>query len=306
MENYKEIEEKVNTTYKKLIVFSVIVLGVSLHFKQSLLNTSNFSRHPFGFMLLGMMVVNIMFLVIWNIGLIIICKYFEIGSTIFPIITNIISYIGTLVFFIAKGLHPSNIFLIILGVLITVIMFVIGLVFGWFGYYQVCILQDLKVKSKYVAEVYFSHQRNVDIYNEKIREYNKMNQRIHEIGKAVSEKYDYKDIQYMNENSMPKYDADNIHMFNCEGALDYLNRIEKYQKNNTKIQRKMQNQEDYIDSTIKKKEGLLNEAERNINRINVGNTSRLNEFFRDSTRPAFHSLKEKKKYEKKIKSLKGR
>lgn len=186
------------------------------------------------------------------------------------------------------------------------VIFAIGLLLGWLEYYHICILQELKGRSKELAEFYFSHQKNVDKYNEKIREYNKMNQRINEIGKAVSENYNYKDIQYMNENSMPNYDADNIHMFTCEGASDYLSKIEKYQKTNTKIEKKMQNQEVYINSTIRKKESLLNEAERNINRINADNTTHLNKFFQDSTRPAFRSLKEKKKYEKKIKSLKGR
>lgn len=308
MENYYEIKRQANITYFKLFVLSLLI-GIPIFFyEKDILLYYEKSTHLFGYMILCSILASVLLYVVGCILLMMVCKLFNSTSGLAIIVLEVLGYIGFTIYEIKKQICPSNVWMIILGVLITLILFIVGLVIAVMVYMNVCTIQELCIKSKMLAEGLSSYQTDVDFYNEKADDYNETNYRIHQVGRKVSEKYKYKIVNRVKGNmNIPQYYSGNIHMFNCVGTSQYYREIGKYQKKIRKTQNKMNEQGTYIDSVVDKKKGLLEQVERNAKRIkNPSNTEKLNEIFRDSTLPAFRSLKQKKLHEEKIKSIERR
>lgn len=302
------LEHKVNITYIKMIVISSVVFMLVFLGEYALL-TNNKCR-GFGFFILSSILENLLFFSVLSVLLIVGCKLTGNTSHIYVaigIIVQIGCYVGFVIYLTAQKKFEINIWQTILAIVISIILFLIAIIFSGGCYLNIVALNNLVPKTIQLIDFDDKYQHELEKYNEKVMLYNEMNHRIEEVGRAVDKKYKYKEINIITGyKERPHFDFSSMFMFNLFSIYNYFSSIDMYQIKCEKNLGKMDEQNKYITTILDMKTGVLKETERNVERINNPMfTDTLKQVFVEPTRKGYNSLK-KRKYEKKIKSIESR
>lgn len=291
--------------YKKLLLFSIVIGSTMVFFVVCMFTNTEKINHSFLCMILCSIFINIFLYCVGNILLLTITRFPFIVFTIGVIAINLLGYIIVTVCEISHKVCPSNVIMVILGVLVTLILLIVHLIAILFLYSNVYTMEELCLKSEELSKVFSLYQKEVSLYNSKVIKYNKMNGSIQRVSSAIDEEFKYNEINCISENmTIPHYYVGNINMFHCSATTDYFDKIDNFQKEAGKTQKKISKQGVYLDYVLKEKENLLTETERNVERIKtLSSIEGLSKIFKDTTRPAFQLLKKRKLYERKIKSI---
>lgn len=308
MENYYEIKKKVNEIYYKLLVISFGLFFLLSYFEYNIVWSANCDSRLFAYTILSSVVADVIAFTLTPIILVLRCRLCskELASgSVIGVFLHVLCYVGIMIYIIYGKRCTLNVWMIIMGVVLSAIMLIVTLIPSWFCYKNIVTLQLLCLRSKQVINFFVDFQSDIDTYNFKISEYNNINLRIEKVGETVSKKYKYKKIRNIQKKvDIPVYSVSNIHMLYCINADDYLKDADKYIKKGSKKQNGIEIKITYIDAVIAKKQQLLIETERNAERIeNSQNTEKMKDIFKDTTIPAFKALSKRTLVEKKIKSI---
>ena len=304
------IAKKVNIIYVRLIVISLILSMLMSFGNYTVLNATSRYRYGVGYFVLSSILANVVAILVITILLIALCKIFANVPYLFSvigIIVQLLCYILFTIFVVSKKVFPLTIQMTIISIIITSVLFVFTLIPAVVLYGNILILNQLLVKIRKLCDFNLKYRNDVGRYNKKVDQYNDMNFRIEKSGQAVGEKYHYKEIHLFQEYmDIPRIKVSDIHLIYCTRVYTYFTTIELYQSECEKILCELREQCQYIDAVVIKKMCLVEELERNVDRINDTRfTEKTKQIFVDTTIPTYKHLKEKKA-EKKIKSMRRR
>lgn len=225
-----EIKEEVNSIYRKLIILSAVLFLIADFLNNKIMdgNSSNVILSFWGF--LGVIICReIMVFALVTVFLIVDCKTIRVfgtvalsSGTIIQAILSVISLIMTLIL----DIRPGNWFLCIIGVLISVFIYVLCIC-NLISFYLNIQRLLLLCQSSESLEAY--HKKQVDIaseYNPVVEKYYKMNLEIEMIGEKLGRKYKYKTIFPIDIDDYPSFngyvglfDSDDIEIIKYAGKV---------------------------------------------------------------------------------------
>lgn len=308
MENTIEIRKKVKTRYLHIKIACLCIICFSatswilLYQKLSIKTTCSLGN----------------FLLILLVGEIVLGGFFariqlflskkNILFMVIPICTvNAFSWLIYLIIYMFKGIKPSKISVIIIGILLSILVNVVILMIFCIFYNNIDNLVLLYNKSYKLEDCVYKYGTSVKEYNNKVDIYNNMNTDIKDIGKKICEKKSkQKYIDKIDDSiNIPYLDISDIRIFYSNNIYSYLANVDKLCKDVDKEVKKILKQNEYIDFQVNKKQDMLREVKRTMNNVqNEDLPESLRKQFLNVVNPYYKKLAKQSKLEKKIKPIK--
>lgn len=274
----------------------------------------NNGENFFGLFILSILGVEIIALAILNILFIIesfTLRLIKEKCHLIGLSLCLITYIVGTIYILVNKYTSTNIFLIVLEVLLSIIITIIILAASFKCFGNIEDLLEINIASKNLANICENFENFMEKYNQVKDEYNNLNLQIEKLGKELNKKFKYKNIYDLEyPQSVPIISKSDIHIFHCnyDPNYDIIGKVNHYQKKIEKIMYSAQNNMIFIQSIIDKKTPLLEEYKKmldNDEKIkSIINDKKLSSELFDNSDDSviFDSLSEKSVGEKKIKS----
>lgn len=303
-EKLVKIQKKVQIERMKLFIFSILIVCILIALVVKIENSVLPLKPTYKMMLLASL--GDLFIV-WAIVVLAIISVSinKWCSQLISYIAQVVCHILNITFWITRYWKNNTVLQNVLMVILSLIMTLVWLFFTYYFAGYVYRLDNLIILCDDLCSAVIENKKKIDNYNEIVNKLNTMETKIEEIAEKLDKHYKKRTIEELNYDSkIPDYSAPNIHMFYCNGYIEFFSEIKKYNARNESLNQAIDKQFEkikLIDELIEGKEKLTNEAYKNVQRIGTISAG-CDVPLKKVGESNFEMLRKKTKLEKKIKN----